>query len=148
MNEWKEIKLPATVANISAVTNFVEHELAERNCPMAARMQINIAIDEIFGNIAHYAYHPSNGDATVRVEVTDEPIEVILTFMDNGKPYNPLMKEDPDITLDAYDRDIGGLGIFIVKESMDSVDYAYEDGKNILRIRKNISADSEGGNDA
>ena len=145
MNEWKEIKLPATVDNISAVTNFVEHELTERNCPRDAKLQINIAIDEIFGNIAHYAYDPKNGDATVRVEVTDEPLEVIITFMDNGKPYNPLLREDPDITLDANERDIGGLGIFIVKESMDSVDYSYEDGKNILKIRKNISSGNKGG---
>ena len=143
MNEWKEIKLPATVGNISAVTNFVEHELTERNCPKSAKAQINVAIDEIFGNIAQYAYNPENGDATVRVEVTDDPIEVILTFMDKGKPYNPLQKEDPDVTLSAEERKIGGLGVFIVKKSMDEIDYHYEDGKNVLRIRKNIEPPSK-----
>ena len=140
MNEWKEIKLPATVDNISAVTNFVEHELTERNCPKSAKVQINVAIDEIFGNIANYAYNPSQGDATVRVEVTDEPLEVIITFMDDGKPYNPLQKEDPDVTLSAEERKIGGLGVFIVKKSMDFVEYHYEDGKNVLKIKKNIGS--------
>ena len=143
MNEWKEIKLPATVDNISAVTNFVEHELTERNCPKSAKAQINVAIDEIFGNIAQYAYNPNNGDATVRVEVTDDPIEVILTFMDKGKPYNPLEKADPDVTLSAEERKIGGLGVFIVKKSMDEIDYHYEDGKNVLKIRKNIEHPSK-----
>ena len=143
MNEWKELKLPATVDNISAVTNFVEHELTERNCPKSAKAQINIAIDEIFGNIAQYAYNPENGDATVRVEVTDDPIEVILTFMDKGKPYNPLEKADPDVTLSAKERKVGGLGIFIVKKSMDEIDYHYEDGKNVLKIRKNIEPPSK-----
>lgn len=143
MNEWKELKLPATVDNISAVTNFVEHELTERNCPKSAKAQINVAIDEIFGNIAQYAYNPNNGDATVRVEVTDDPIEVILTFMDKGKPYNPLEKADPDVTLSTKERKVGGLGIFIVKKSMDEIDYHYEDGKNVLRIRKNIEPPSK-----
>ncbi len=143
MNEWKEIKLPATVDNISAVTNFVEHELTERNCPKSAKAQINVAIDEIFGNIAQYAYNPENGDATVRVEVTDDPIEVILTFMDKGKPYNPLEKADPDVTLSVKERKVGGLGIFIVKKSMDEIDYHYEDGKNVLKIRKNIEPPSK-----
>ena len=143
MNEWKELKLPATVDNISAVTNFVEHELTERNCPKSAKAQINIAIDEIFGNIAQYAYNPENGDATVRAEVTDDPIEVILTFMDKGKPYNPLEKADPDVTLSVKERKVGGLGIFIVKKSMDEIDYHYEDGKNVLKIRKNIEPPSK-----
>ena len=143
MNEWKELKLPATVDNISAVTNFVEHELTERNCPKSAKAQINIAIDEIFGNIAQYAYNPKHGGATVRVEVTDDPIEVILTFMDKGKPYNPLEKADPDVTLSVKERKVGGLGIFIVKKSMDEIVYHYEDGKNVLKIRKNIEPPSK-----
>ena len=140
MNESKEIKLSASIDNISVVTDFVNRELEERNCPKAARCQIDIAIDEIFGNIANYAYNPSQGDATVRVEVTDEPLEVIITFMDDGKPYNPLQKEDPDIALSAEERKIGGLGVFIVKKSMDFVEYHYEDGKNVLKIKKNIGS--------
>ncbi len=138
MNESKEIKLSATIENVSVVTDFVDSELEERNCPKTARCQIDIAIDEIFSNIANYAYNPKQGDAIVRVEVTDDPLEVIITFTDKGKPYNPLLKEDPDVSLSAEDREIGGLGVFIVKESMDEIDYHYEDGKNVLKIRKNI----------
>ncbi|MBS6760025.1 ATP-binding protein, partial [Hungatella hathewayi] len=95
-------------------------------------------IDELFGNIAHYAYHPENGFATVRVEVMDNPMAVVITFMDNGVPYDPLANEDPDITLSADERGIGGLGIYIVKKSMDEITYEYKDGKNILKIRKNF----------
>ena len=61
-----------------------------------------------------------------------------LTFIDNGKPYDPLKKADPDITLPANERPIGGLGIFMVKKTMDDVNYEYADGKNILRLKKNI----------
>lgn len=134
----KELTLDATVENISTVTAFVDEELEKIDCPMKAQMQIDIAIDEVFSNIAHYAYHPSGGSATVKIEVIEEPMSVVITFIDGGTPYNPLEKEDPDITLSAEEREIGGLGIFMVKKSMDSIDYEYKDGQNILRIKKNI----------
>ena len=101
-------------------------------------MQINIAIDELFGNIAHYAYNPDVGDATVRVEVTEEPLAVVITFIDGGVPYDPLKAVDPDITLSADQRQIGGLGIYMVKKSMDEITYEYKDGKNILSIKKKL----------
>ena len=134
----KELTLDATVENISTVTAFVDEELEKIDCPVKAQMQIDIAIDEVFSNIAHYAYHPSDGSATVKIEVIEEPMSVVITFIDGGTPYNPLEKEDPDITLSAEEREIGGLGIFMVKKSMDSIDYEYKDGQNILRITKNI----------
>lgn len=134
----KELTLDATVENISTVTAFVDEELEKIDCPMKAQMQIDIAIDELFSNIAHYAYHPPVGPATVKIEVIEEPMSVVITFIDGGTPYNPLEKEDPDITLSAEEREIGGLGIFMVKKSMDSIDYEYKDGQNILRIKKNI----------
>ncbi len=134
----KELTLDATVENISTVTAFVDEELEKIDCPMKAQMQIDIAIDEVFSNIAHYAYHPFVGSATVKIEVIEEPMSVVITFIDGGTPYNPLEKEDPDITLSAEEREIGGLGIFMVKKSMDSIDYEYKDGQNILRIKKNI----------
>ena len=101
-------------------------------------MQVDIAIDELFGNIAHYAYNPEVGAATVRVEVMEEPLSVVITFIDNGVPYDPLEKSDPDITLSAEERDIGGLGIYMVKKSMDDISYEYKNGQNILRIKKKI----------
>lgn len=134
----KELTIPATVENIEKVIEFVNSQLEEINCPIKAKMQIDIAIDELFGNIAHYAYNPETGPATVRVEVTEAPISVIVTFIDHGIPYDPLKKDDPDVTLSAEERAIGGLGIFMVKKTMDEITYEYKDGQNILSIRKDL----------
>ena len=134
----KELTLAATVENIETVTEFVNAQLELMDCPIKAQMQIDIAIDELFGNIAHYAYNTEVGSATVRVEVSEAPLAVIITFIDNGIPYDPLGKDDPDITLSAEEREIGGLGIYMVKQSMDEITYEYKDGQNILKIKKNI----------
>ncbi len=134
----KELNIEATVENIETVTDFVNEQLEALDCPMKVQMQIDIAIDELFGNIAHYAYSPEVGKATVRVEVLDSPLSVIITFIDNGVPYDPLKKADPDVTLSAEDREIGGLGIFMVKKTMDDIRYEYKDGQNIISIQKNI----------
>ena len=127
--------IAAVVENIDAVTDFVGEQLDAFDCPMKAQMQISIAIDEVFSNIAHYAYDDQTGEAIIRVEVTEEPRAAVITFIDNGVPYNPLEKDDPDTTLSAEDREIGGLGIFMVKKSMDEVVYEYKDGQNILKIK-------------
>lgn len=134
----KELTLNAAIENIPAVTDFVNEQLESYGCSMKAQMQIDIAIDELFSNIAHYAYAPGVGQATVRVELTEEPLSVIITFIDGGVPYDPLENEDPDTALSAEDRKIGGLGIYMVKKSMDVVSYEYKDGQNILRITKNL----------
>ena len=135
----KELTIAATVENIESVTDFVNEQLEALDCPMKAQMQIDIAIDEIFSNIAHYAYNPEIGQATVRVEVPEDPLSVMITFIDNGVPYDPLAKADPDTTLSAEERDIGGLGIYMVKKSMDDIAYEYKDGHNILKIKKNLN---------
>ena len=134
----KELTIAATVENIEVVTDFVNQQLEELDCPMKAQMQIDIAIDELFSNIAHYSYTPEVGQATVRVEVVEDPLAVTITFIDNGVPYDPLAKEDPDLTLSAEERQIGGLGIYMVKKSMDEITYEYKDGQNILSIKKCI----------
>ena len=134
----KELTIAATVENIETVTDFVNEQLEALDCPMKAQMQIDIAIDELFGNIAHYAYHPEVGNATVRVEVTEEPLAVIVTFIDKGMPYDPLRAAEPDIALSAEERNLGGLGIYMVKKSMDEITYEYKDGKNILSIKKKL----------
>lgn len=134
----KELTAAATVENIDTVTAFVNEQLEALECPVKAMMQIDIAIDELFGNIAHYAYHPETGSATVRVEVAEEPLAVIITFIDNGIPYDPLAAEDPDTTLSVEERDVGGLGIYMVKKSMDEIAYEYKNGQNILKIKKNL----------
>lgn len=134
----KELMIDATLENIPVVTDFVSEQLEQLDCPMKVQIQISIAIDELFSNIARYAYNPTTGSATVQVEVTENPLAVVITFIDEGKPYDPLAKEDPDITLSAEEREVGGLGIYMVKKSMDDVTYEYKDGRNILKIKKSI----------
>ena len=135
----KELTIEAKTSNIEAVTDFVNEQLEALDCPIKAQMQIDIAIDELFGNIAHYAYNPEIGQATVRVEVIEDPLAVTITFIDNGVPYDPLAKADPDTTLSAEEREIGGLGIYMVKKSMDDITYEYKAGQNILTIKKNLN---------
>lgn len=134
----KELTVDAALESIPVITAFVDEQLEAYDCPMKAQAQIDIAIDELFSNIVHYAYHPGVGPATVRVEVLEEPLSVTITFIDQGIPYDPLAKADPDVTLSAQDRGIGGLGIYIVKKNMNEITYEYKDGKNILRIRKDL----------
>ena len=133
-----ELTLQASLEKLDEVLAFVEENLEKNDCPMKVLMQVQIAVEEIFVNIAHYAYDSEQGTATIRVEVGGDPFQVIITFIDQGVPYDPLQKEDPDVTLSAEDRQIGGLGIFMVKKSMDDVKYEYKDGKNILTISKKI----------
>jgi len=134
----EELTLPATIGNVETVTEFVNGQLEALDCPMKIQMQIDIAIDELFSNIARYAYGPGEGTATVRVEALENPRSVVITFIDRGIPYDPLKRQDPNVTLSAEDREIGGLGIFIVKKTMDDISYAYREGQNILAIKKNL----------
>ncbi len=128
----------ATVENISDVTAFVEAELEKLNCPMKTVIQINVAIDELFSNIVHYGYPDRKGPVTVKVVEKESPHAVCVRFEDEGIPYNPLQKEDPDVSLSADERQLGGLGIFMVKKTMDDLKYKYENGKNIMTIIKNL----------
>ena len=132
----KDITVDATLDNLEVVQNFVSEELETQGCSMKVMMQIEIAVEEIYVNIVHYAYNPEIGKATIRCEVTDDPMQVIIQFLDSGVPFDPLAKKDADITLSAEEREIGGLGIFMVKQSMDEVSYEYTEGKNVLTIRK------------
>ena len=134
----KELTIDAITENIPTVTDFVNEQLETLGCSMKIQMQIDVAIDELFSNIAHYAYNPEVGAATVRVEIIDEPLAAVITFIDNGVPYDPLKKEDPDTTLSAEERQIGGLGIYMVKKSMDGMFYEYKDGQNILTVTKKL----------
>ena len=133
-----ELTLQASLEKLDEVLAFVEENMEKNECPMKVVMQVQIAVEEIFVNIAHYAYDSEQGMVTIRVEVGGDPLQVIITFIDQGIPYDPLKKEDPDVTLSAEERKIGGLGIFMVKKSMDDVKYEYTDGKNILTICKKI----------
>ena len=134
----KELTIEAAIENIEKVTDFVNTELEALGCSFKAETQIDVAIDELFGNIARYAYNPETGKATVRLEVEENPLSVIITVTDKGRPFNPLEKSDPDTTLSAEEREIGGLGIFLVKKTMDLIEYDYKDGQNILKIKKSV----------
>ncbi len=131
-----ELEIEALTENLPEVQSFVEERLNAADCPPKAGMQIGVAVEEIFVNIAHYAYAPEQGSATVRVEVPDSPVSVTITFIDHGVPYDPLARTDPDISLPAEEREIGGLGIFMTKKMMDDVAYEYRDGQNILTLKK------------
>lgn len=132
----KEVTVAAAIENISSVTGFVDDFLDSQECSRKAKMQINIAIDEIFSNISYYAYQNETGQVTMKVEMQENPKAVCITFIDCGIPYNPLEKEDPDITLSIEEREIGGLGIYMVKKNMDEMEYEYSEGKNILVLKK------------
>lgn len=134
-----ELTLEAKKEHLNEVLAFVNRHLEGKECSMKAQMQIDVAVEELFVNIASYAYYPATGPVTIRVEIQKKPLVVMITFIDHGVSYNPLAKEDPDLTLSAEERRIGGLGIYMVKKSMDDISYQYEDGKNILTIRKNIT---------
>ncbi len=134
----KEITIEAKVDNLDQVLSFVDEQLESAGCSIGIQTQIDIAVEEVFVNIAQYAYDPNVGPATISVETSSNPLKVKLTFMDKGMPYNPLAKDDPDVTQSADERPIGGLGIYMVKNIMDDVEYEYKDGQNIFTIAKNI----------
>ncbi len=132
----KELEIDALKENLPKVLAFVDEELESVECPMLTQTTIDIAVEELFVNIASYAYESSVGNAVIQIEILREPLSAVITFIDSGKEYNPLAKEDPDITLSLHERKEGGLGIYMVKQSMDDVAYEYKDGKNIFTIRK------------
>ena len=134
----KELTIEADVNNLDDVLAFVDEQLEAHDCSPKIQMQLDVAVEELFVNIAHYAYNPETGNATVKVEFQEEPLSVIITFIDKGVPYDPLAKPDPDVTLSAEERQIGGLGIYLVKKSMNAVNYEYKEGKNILSIKKSL----------
>ncbi len=130
----KELTVAARLDEIGTVTAFVDEFLETVDCPLKTVMQIDIALDEVFSNIAHYAYPDEEGTVTIGVDETDATIKIV--FKDHGIPYDPLQAKAPDLSLLAEDRPIGGLGIHMVKKMMDSVSYRYENGQNILSLYK------------
>ena len=136
MIKTDELTVEATVENLPQVMGFLEQHLEEADCPLKTQMQITVAAEEIYVNIAHYAYAPGTGEATVRIEITDDPAAASITFIDRGVPFDPLAKPDPDVSLSAEERGIGGLGIYMTKKTMDDVRYEYKDGQNILTLIK------------
>lgn len=126
----------AVPGNLDALQSFVEERLEEAGAPPRTRMQLAVAVEEVFVNIAHYAYAPGTGEADVAMAFSETPAAVTITFSDRGAPYDPLAKTDPDVTLGAEEREIGGLGIFMTKKLTDELRYEYLDGQNVLTLKK------------
>ncbi len=127
------------LADIAEITEFTEKELEKAECSAKTVIQVNVAIDEICSNIINHGYPDEKGPLTVSVIIREETGQLYIRFTDEGIPYNPLTKDDPDITLSAEERSIGGLGIYMVKKTMDEIKYKYENNCNILTIRKEIN---------
>ena len=138
MPEVFELRIPAVVEKLPELLAFIEQQLEEVGCPLKTQMEIAVAAEEVFVNIASYAYAPGTGAVTVRIEISDDPAAATITFSDSGIPFDPLKKADPEVTLSAEEREIGGLGIFMTKKIMDDVTYTYRDGQNILTLKKNF----------
>lgn len=132
-----EITVAADLDSLNDVLAFVDGEMERAGCSMKLMTQVDMAVEEIFVNIARYAYHPEAGEASVRCEAGGDPFQIVVGFADRGRPFNPLDREDPDVTLDAEARQLGGLGILMAKKLMDDIQYEYRDGQNILTLRKN-----------
>ena len=134
----ENLTVTAVVENLDEVIGFVNKRLEKYGCDNRTLMQIRLAVEEIFVNISSYAYDPSVGPAEVSCEVLEDPLRVVIQFLDGGKPFDPLAKEDADTSEEALMGRVGGLGILLVKETMDDVSYEYRDGKNVLTILKNL----------
>ena len=132
----EKFTIEAVTENLQDAVDFATERLEARDCPMKVVMQMELVIEEIFVNVSSYAYRPDVGVVTICLEFAENPAAVEMTFIDSGKPYNPLERDDPDTTLGIDEREIGGLGIFLVKKNVDDISYEYADGKNILRIKK------------
>ena len=135
----ERITVPAKIESLGEVNAFVGAQLADRKCTDEETLfQLRLAIEEIFVNIASYAYHPRDGVAEVCCEVLEDPLRVVIQFLDSGVPFDPLAQEDADTSEEGLIERDGGLGILLVKSMMDEVQYTYENGKNILTILKKL----------
>lgn len=134
-----EITVRAAPEQIDAVMDFVNRQLDVLSCPEEARVDLDVAVDELLSNIIRYAYGSETGTVTVRVETQLEPKALILTFLDQGAPFDPLAEERPDTTsLPARERPMGGLGLYLVRSLVDEITYARRDGQNVLTVHKEI----------
>ncbi len=135
---YEELKLEAKPECIMTLQAFVSKKLDSMDCTQKDRSQINVAIDELYGNIANYAYDGGEGEVIAGVLCDPEENMIEITFKDRGVKFNPLETKEPDVSLPARKRRIGGLGILVVKKTMDDMTYEYRDGQNILTIKRYV----------
>jgi len=145
----KKLEIKASLENLNKALDFISTELEQRGCPQDIQGKIELAVEEIFVNIANYAYAADGGDSpdsgdggadgavVIFISVTDK---IVIRFEDTGKPYNPLEKPGPDLDKPLMERDIGGLGVFLVKQLMDKVEYSRVGNKNVLIMTKGIGS--------
>ena len=136
MSEEQVLRIPAELERMDEVLDFVSSLIDAYGTTPPMRTQLRMAMEELYVNIAHYAYPSGDGWAEVRGSVEDGV--ATFTLIDAGTPFDPLAKPDPDTTLSAEEREIGGLGIYMVKNMVDEVEYEYCDGCNQLTIRKKL----------
>ncbi len=139
----KELRIKAIIKNLHRVLEFIDAILIKEKCSPDLISQMDIAVEEIFVNVSSYAYSPKDGEITIRVEILRDTNEIQVTFKDDGVPFDPLKHQDPNVDIPIEDRPIGGLGVYMVKMSMDKVEYEYKDGSNVLSITKNIENSGE-----
>lgn len=132
----KQMEIPALSENTYKVIDFVDSELSEHDCDIKTKMQIELVVEEVFVNIASYAYSSKTGNAEIGVEISENPKKIIIEFKDSGKQYNPLETQEADVTLPPEKRKIGGLGIFLIRKNTDNIYYQYKDNQNILTLEK------------
>lgn len=139
-----EMIVDAVKENLPQVQDFIDRHLESAGCSRMVQTQIGMVVEEVFLNIAYYAYTPDTGTVTVRVELSQAPAAVTIVFLDRGIPFDPLTHRDPDVTLPARLRKIGNLGIYLTKKTMDSVSYAYREGQNVLTLVKHLQSGETG----
>ena len=134
----KELKVQAHIDELPQVLAFVDEQLEPLGCSIKTTTQIDVALEEIFINIVNYAYAPNTGTAVIRSQISGDPAILTVSFMDSGTPYDPLAKPDPNVSKPLRERQKGGLGIFLVKKTMDEMHYEYKEGHNILTLKKKL----------
>jgi anti-sigma regulatory factor (Ser/Thr protein kinase) len=132
------ITVNAETEQLDNVISFLDTELENAGCPMKVQLQLELVTEEIFVNIASYAYAPDSGKAEISIDISGNPAVAVLCFKDSGTPYNPLVRPEADTSLSLEERGIGGLGILLIKKNSDDVCYSYENGKNVLTVYKKI----------
>ena len=135
-----ELRVEADVKELDTVQDFIRKELEKYDVSEKVMFQIELAVEEIYTNISSYAYRPEVGQAIINCSVTKDPLQVVIQFLDSGKPFDPLSRDEADTSQKALMERTGGLGIFLVKKNMDDVVYTYENGKNVLTISKTLES--------
>ena len=135
------ITLHTDIQEVPQLAAFIDEVAEACGIDMATAMSLNLAMEEAVVNVMNYAYPAGTvGNVDIDAEFDDGKLTFILS--DSGTPFDPTQAGEPDLTLGAEDRPIGGLGIFLVRQIMDSVEYRYSDGKNILTLTKNIQSNN------